>query len=207
MNNAPFQMLIACIGAGACWVLWFYFVKEYRVAAFRERLFSIRDQLFNFAADGLVSFDDPAYSELRALINGMLRFAHRVSFLTLLTTARNLSPSVESSNPYQRWKDSLINLAPETRERLEQIHNQLVSAYMKQLVGGSIILFPIATTLLIGFSLRAYLKQFFSAQKSEGANAKTAMVRDLANTLNAQVLEVEAYREGKASEKMELSLA
>lgn len=207
MNNAPFQMLIACIGAGACWALWFYFVKEYRVAAFRERLFSIRDQLFDFAASGQVSFDDPAYSELRALINGMLRFAHRVSFLTLLTSARNPSLNADSSNPYQHWKDSLLDLAPEKRERLEQIHNQLVSAYMKQLVEGSIILFPIAVLLLIGFSLRAQLKRFFSAQESEGANAKTAMVRDLARTLNAQILEVEAYREGKVPEKMKLSLA
>jgi hypothetical protein len=207
MNNAPFQMLIACIGAGACWTLWFYFVKEYRVAAFRERLFSVRDQLFDFAANGQVSFDDPAYLELRALINGMLQFAHRVSFLTLLSSARSPSSIPESSNPYQRWKDSLIDLPPETKERLEQIHNQLVSAYMKQLVEGSIILFPIAMILLVGFSLRAQLKKFFSAQESEGATAKTAMVRDLARTLNAQVLEVEAYREGKASENMKLSLA
>lgn len=207
MNNAPFEMLISCIGAGACWMLWFYFVKEYRVDAFRERLFSVRDRLFDFAASGQVSFDDPAYSELRALINGMLRFAHRVSFLTLLTSVRNPSSGSEVSNPYQHWKDSLVDLAPETKEHLEQIHSQLFSAYMKQLVEGSIVLLPIATILLMGFSLRAQFKKFFSPQEFQGATAKAAMVRDLARTLNAQVLEAEAYREVKPPEKMKLSLA
>lgn len=205
MNNASFEMLVACAGAAACWSLWFYFIKEYRISAFRERLFSIRDELFAFAADDGVPFDSPAYLQLRDLINGMLQFAHRVSFLTLLTSARNSSSNPKNSNPHQRWKKSLEVLEPAAKERLEQIHEEIFSAYMKQLVEGSIVLFPIAVILFIGFSLRAQLKRYFSAQQTGRGDAKTAMVRDLARTLDAQRLEEEAYRESKNN--LELSVA
>jgi len=205
MNNAPFEMLVACAGAAACWSLWFYLVKDYRVSAFRERLFSIRDELFAFAADDGVSFDDPAYLQLRDLINGMVQFAHRVSFLTLLTSARNSSSSRENSNQHQLWKKSLEVLEPAAKERLERIHEEIFSAYMKQLVEGSIVLFPTAAILFIGFSLRAQLKRYFSAQETAKGDAKIAMVRDLARTLDAQRLEVEAYRESKNN--LELSIA
>jgi hypothetical protein len=205
MNNAPFEMLVTSVGAVACWLLWFYFIKEYRVSAFRERLFSIRDELFAFAADDGVSFNETAYLQLRDLINGMLQFAHRVSFLTLLTSARSSMPSSEDSTPQRLWEKSLEVLDPAVKERLERIHGEIVYAYMKQLVEGSIVLFPTAIILFIGFSLRARLKRYFSMQEMGKGDPKTAMVRDLARTLNAQVLEVEAYRESKNS--LELSIA
>lgn len=205
MNNAPFEMLVATASAAACWSLWFYLIKEYRVSAFRERLFSIRDELFAFAADEGVSFDDPAYLQLRDLINAMLQFAHRVSFLTLLISARNPSSSAENSNPHQRWKKLLEVLEPAAKERLERVHEEIFSAYMKQLVEGSIVLFPIAAILFIGFSVRAQLKRYFSAQDAGKGDAKIAMVRNLARTLDAERLEVEAYRESKNN--LELSTA
>lgn len=205
MNNAAFEMLIASFGAGACWTLWFYFMKEYRIDAFRERLFSIRDELFSFAAEGKISFDNPAYTELRSLINGMLRFAHRFTFLTLLISARTSRSEEES--PLRRWEASLASLPQETRNELERIHYDLFSAYMNQLVAGSITLRCVSAMLFVAFTVRAQSKKFFSSQKSEKISVKDAMVRDLSRTLNTQVLETEAYREGKASEKMRLSPA
>jgi hypothetical protein len=207
MNIAPFEMLVACIGAAGCWALWFYFIKEYRVAAFRERLFSLREQLFTIAVQGKMSFDDPAYSELRSLINGMIRFAHRITFLTLVTSARNHASNAADPNPYQRWKDSLSKLDPEKRTQIEKIHNQVFSAYMHRLVTGSVVLLPTAAVLLAGFVVRNRLKKFFSSQSSEPTSPRTAMEMDLAQTLNAQVLVEAAYREGKASDRLELSLA
>jgi hypothetical protein len=207
MNNAAFELLIASLGAGLCWTLWFYFVKEYRVEAFRERLFSIRDELFLFAADGNVAFDNPAYTDLRDLINGMLRFAHRISFLTLLTFARCSSPVAEGANPYLRWKELLLTLDPSVRERLEHTHRGLVTAYMKQLVEGSVVVFPMAMMLFAGLYVRAHLKRFFSPKETGSADVKTVMLNDLARTLNTQVLEAEAYREGKLRDSPELSLA
>lgn len=59
--------------------LWLY--RDYQVDVFRENLFELRNELFDFAATGGIPFDDPAYRGLRAVCNGYIRFGHRVSFL------------------------------------------------------------------------------------------------------------------------------
>jgi hypothetical protein len=207
MNMAAVEMLIACIGAAGCWFLWFYLIKEYRVSNFRESLFSLRDELFQFAADGHLTFDDPAYVELRSLINGMLRFAHRVTFLSLITSVRSLSADDPDQNPYLRWKDAVDHLAPDTKARVESIHNRLWSAFMRQLVKGSVFLIATSLLLTTGFFIRSQVRRFFLAKYEPELSPRAAMEKDLAKTINAESLVEAAYREGKASEKLELSLA
>lgn len=207
MNIAAFEMLIACVGAAACWFLWFFFIKDYRLSSFRESLFSLRDELVRCVEDGHLTFDDPAYVELRSLINGMLRFAHRVTFLSLITSARNPSVDDPGHSPYRRWKDAVDHLAPDARTRVESIHSRLLSAFMGQLVSGSVFLFATSLVLTAGFFLRSQVRRFFSAKYMPESSSTAAMQRDLAKTINAESLVEAAYREGKASEKLELSLA
>lgn len=53
--------------------------NSYREDRFRQELFELRDKLFDEAAAGRISFDSNAYRATRIVLNGMLRFAHRVS--------------------------------------------------------------------------------------------------------------------------------
>ena len=53
--------------------------NSYREDRFRQQLFELRDQLFDDAVAGRISFDSKAYRATRFILNGMLRFAHRVS--------------------------------------------------------------------------------------------------------------------------------
>jgi len=55
---------------------WQRLIVEYA----RQRLFGIRDSLFDLAADGRMSFDDPAYLEIRHRLNMMIRFCHRATW-------------------------------------------------------------------------------------------------------------------------------
>ena len=48
--------------------------------AFRQRAFAIRDELFDYAADGNIAFNDQAYWRLRLAMNGMIRYSHRLTF-------------------------------------------------------------------------------------------------------------------------------
>jgi hypothetical protein len=52
------------------------------IDAYRQRLFLIRDELFDLAAlkERGFGFDHPAYIELRDSLNISIRFAHRISF-------------------------------------------------------------------------------------------------------------------------------
>lgn len=50
-----------------------------RVDRFRHEMFKLRDEMFLEAAKGLIPFDHPAYTQLRATMNGFIRFAHRLA--------------------------------------------------------------------------------------------------------------------------------
>lgn len=60
--------------------------NSYRIDRLRQDLFSIRDQLFLDAADGVISFDSRAYLANRAILNGMIRYTHRISLVRFLAS-------------------------------------------------------------------------------------------------------------------------
>lgn len=60
----------------ALWIVIYYLWPDFRRDAFREDIFSIRDEMFMYAAEGNISFDDPAYTILRNRMNGILRHGH-----------------------------------------------------------------------------------------------------------------------------------
>ena len=53
-------------------LLWRY--RAYRVDLFRHKMFKLRDELFDDAADGNIDFNSPAYQLLRTTMNGFIRF-------------------------------------------------------------------------------------------------------------------------------------
>ncbi|MEO5338081.1 MAG: hypothetical protein H7841_14485 [Magnetospirillum sp. WYHS-4] len=73
----------------------------------RQRLFEVRGRLFDMAATGQLSFDDPAYRELREGINVLIRFAHhitwpRIAWCSILLPSSRKSPVL--------FEPALINL-------------------------------------------------------------------------------------------------
>jgi hypothetical protein len=58
--------------------------KQYRVDRFRQNIFDVRDDLFLYAANAHIAFDHPAYVALRNMLNGYIRFSHRISLLHLV---------------------------------------------------------------------------------------------------------------------------
>src|SRR5580658_4090425 len=72
------------MGLAAIWILLFKLVRDYRIDALRNRLFALRDDLFDYASAGNVEFDEPAYFKLRGVINSLIRFAHRLTFTRFL---------------------------------------------------------------------------------------------------------------------------
>ena len=64
-------------------IVWLW--KDFFVDDFRQSMFRLRDELFILAVDGEIRFDHPAYGMQRSAMNGMIRFAHRISLSHLLT--------------------------------------------------------------------------------------------------------------------------
>jgi hypothetical protein len=194
MSNA-FEILSGSLGAIACWALWFYFVKEQRVDMFREELFCIRRDLFLLAASGEISFDSHSYVELRYLINGMLRFAHRISLPTSFVAARLAEVNPDKTNAYEKWKSSLQTVPADVRVKLDSIHGRMFRAYMNHLVHGSVVLSLVAFALITKAAATSIGASFFSKERNTHFDLVDIAVNNIANSFHAQALEEQAYRD------------
>jgi hypothetical protein len=113
-----------------------------RLDCFRQKMFSVRDELFDYAADGNISFDDPAYILLRRQMNGMIRFGHRLTlFRGLVTWLMSKIAGYPESTWNDSWTRALANIGNnQVRERMEAFHNRSMNAAAKHLISGSLVL-------------------------------------------------------------------
>lgn len=75
-------LLSTCSLMGAAY-FFFRLYPRLRVDEFRQKIFRLRDEMFDAAHRGEVSFDDQAYKTLRAVMNGFISDAERVTMLDL----------------------------------------------------------------------------------------------------------------------------
>src|SRR2546425_10001640 len=64
-------------------IVLFCALSRLRLDTFREQLFTIRAELFDYAASGKIDFSHPAYRLLRQSMNGFIRYGHQLSFFRL----------------------------------------------------------------------------------------------------------------------------
>jgi cbb3-type cytochrome oxidase subunit 3 len=108
-----------------------------RVDLFRQQMFALRDELFDFAIDGKVSFDDPAYALLRHLMNGFIRYAHNLTpFRTLMSFLRWKCTSKEPLKGWAvAWEQALNKVSDQdTRAKLQGFHSRASMLVLSHLV-------------------------------------------------------------------------
>lgn len=113
----------------ALWGFVFYLWRDYRLDAFRDDLFALRDRMFQYAAKGNITFDNPAYLLLRNRMNILLRYAHEFTFTSFVVVTfvgmRN-QPAVNAL--MVEWQKSVDQLRdPAVREKMTEF-NVLVAA-------------------------------------------------------------------------------
>lgn len=149
------------VGFLAIW--WFFFVlyRDYRVDSYRQKLFKLRDQLFDFAAEGQIPFSHDAYGMLRSTINGSIRHGHRVGPIYLFAMACVRKESAPKLHFEQRWQKALSTLEPEVRKKMECFRTDLHAKLLIQLLLTSpLFLLPATFLLLFGLiaiALSAYI--------------------------------------------------
>lgn len=80
-------------------------------------MFALRGQLFDFAADGGISFDHPAYGLLRSTMNGFIRFAHMMrpfNMLILMVVVRGSNQRALGLE--KRWETATEDLDDPTKQ-------------------------------------------------------------------------------------------
>jgi len=117
-------------------------------AAFRQDLFALRRELFLYAADGNIPFSSPAYTHLRYVLNGSLRFAERMTLgrvlFTIAMTPQSLCET-ESAALIAQIDDSGV------RARLQDLHSRFGEVVGRHMLLGSPPLALVIFTVAIGF--------------------------------------------------------
>ncbi len=70
------------LGIGLLLFAWGYMLKRTRIDIFREDMFNIRDELFDYVWRNDLSFDLPAYRIMRDLLNGAIRAAEKINLVS-----------------------------------------------------------------------------------------------------------------------------
>lgn len=89
--QSPLFLLSAVGSVCAAYFLWTLGIRKFFLDLMRERIFELRFELFRLGMTGELPFDSDAYRALETLLCGLLRFGHRISFLTYLFSARENS--------------------------------------------------------------------------------------------------------------------
>lgn len=109
--------------------IWQLFVVEYHkylIDETRQRLFALRDELFQQAEQGKVSFDSNAYRMLRSTLNGMIRFTHDLSFWRFVAaTALHDSKNSHLEHYISTKKEALSALPSGARKIIESTYESM----------------------------------------------------------------------------------
>lgn len=130
------QVLLFGLSAATLWYLFFCIYKDHSVEIFRQKMFELRDRLFDEAADGLVGFNHPSYIVLRSTMNGFLRYGHRVTLFEVLVqnylvrSALRRDAGVMSFS--EAWALSTKNLPKEVKEKLEPYRARMTELLLVQ---------------------------------------------------------------------------
>lgn len=157
---------ITWIYLGLLWILFFWMYRSYRLDAFRQELFAIRDELFDLASAGEIGFDDRVYQMLRGSLNWNIQFGHKTGFLDLVChyifVGKNEYEDAQVSKYCEAWKTAVESLTPESRKKVEALRSRSHVAVFKQIIFTSAILmfslFLVVAALLF-YVLRSSVKK------------------------------------------------
>jgi hypothetical protein len=171
------------------WGLMFFCWRELRLDSLRDSLFALRYRLFMYAATNGLPFDHSTYRMLRDLINGMIRFAHKITFtrLFLAFVSQAIHPDPRFMEPMQQWREAVKKLPEESGKALTSIHDDMFRVVMKHMAISN----PVA---LIAFVLLLTIRVVVQVC-TRGATQNLSVLkagRDLhLNLIEAQALEAQ----------------
>jgi hypothetical protein len=161
-----------------------------RLDRFRQDMFSIRDEFFDYAASGNISFNDPAYRLLRQLMNGFIRYGHQLTFFRVCVTVVQIKVMRRTYDLTWtvKWERALGNIKDEkVRASLNAFHDRAATLVATRLVLGSPVLI---FGLLCAMMTMVVHKGLHGVTKL----CKEAVSSTVSQVVDARVLEEEAVK-------------
>ncbi len=146
------------------WAVWSWGLKPSLLNGFRQSIFAIRDEMFDYAADGGIDFNHPAYGTLRTIMNGYLRFAHRIpdlSFIVFVLLFERKKSKGIHQNFMEKLEGEMRTLDWETKEKMSQYLKRTGVEVLKYMAFTSplmlLVVIPILLIAIIGALLHGSL--------------------------------------------------
>lgn len=144
------------------WAFWLY--PDYRTDAFRQKMFKLRDDLFDDAASGKISFDSPAYGMLRNAMNGFIRFGHRLNIWQVLLFKMLIGKdNGKIDHPFDReFINNTKHCTENEREIFLTYYGRMNLQILEHLIFSSLILMVLIIPLVFFYFVRNHVENFTS---------------------------------------------
>jgi len=149
-------------------------IPDWRLDSFRQNIFAVRDELFDYAADGNISFDHPAYILLRKQMNGFIRYGHQLTvFRGLLTIAiHKILGTPERASWHDAWEKALNTIEDNSvRQKLERFHRKSMVLAIGRLVSGSPLLLALTSAFMVEFLFQGVRQSLMQLAKNAAKKA------------------------------------
>lgn len=138
-------------------------LRAYGRDSFRQRAFAIRDELFDVAAAGQISFTDPAYWRLRMMMNIMIQYSHRLTFgEALLPGVVDLlrgRPERRPPEHHRAWLKAMERQPKDVRERLNALNARFNVLLVTHLLRNTPLAWPLLLAIALMYGIRVSVKQ------------------------------------------------
>ncbi len=178
--------------------LGFWRFRQLRIDTFRQSIFAIRDELFLYAAQGNIAFDHPAYRSLRNMLNGYIRFSHRISLVRMIAhsiSMRSYGQPIPEFN--EIWKDAIEDLSKEKREKLE--------GFLMEASAQLFYFLFLSTILKKAFAIPVFFLWFFKkllARARKNASPVILIGEDGSSAFAPDHLKVTTFRYARSSNQL-----
>jgi hypothetical protein len=109
--------IISLTSLAILWAFLFWLYKDFCVDSFRQKVFALRDELFDAACHKQIPFDHKAYGRLRVTMNGAIRFAHELSLAHFLFVVLRHHSSMNNTYGYNaKLSEEMKDLSDEKKE-------------------------------------------------------------------------------------------
>lgn len=110
----------------------------------RQLIFERRDALFDLARARQLDFASPEYKAVRRIMEGMIRYAHELTWVRLWFLSRT---SVKHELPLMSAIGSIKD--PVTKEKVETLLRECITVLIASMAAKSVFMAPIVTLLMI----------------------------------------------------------
>ena len=140
-----YNMLYSLISLLLLWIMLFFLYSDYCVDSYRQKLFALRDELFDDGHSGKLPFHHKSYGLLRVTMNGGIRFAHKLNLGLLFVMLFSRSTPDENTLLGSKLNQAIQDLTDDQKTLVRSYHARLKQLTFIHMIRSS----PIITATII----------------------------------------------------------